>query len=63
MKYSEYPYPNFVFRSNLEMPLIPIHAGCGSGEFGCACVGNCMQVIDHLTIDEVKEKNVKIVDS
>lgn len=61
MKYPEYPSPNFVLQSELEIPLIPVYAGCGAGEFGCGCIGICMRVIDHLTIDEVKEKNVKII--
>jgi hypothetical protein len=61
MKYSEYPYPNFVLRSELEMSLIPVYAGCNAGEFGCGCIGTCARIIDHLTIDEVKEKNVRII--
>ena len=61
MKYSEYPKPNYVRQSELEMPLIPVYAGCNAGEFGCGCIGTCVEVIDHLTIDEVKETNVRVI--
>ena len=61
MKYSEYSKPNYVRQSELELPLIPVYAGCNAGEFGCGCIGTCIEVIDHLTIDEVKETNVRVI--
>jgi hypothetical protein len=44
----------------MNRDLIPVYRGCNSGDFGCACSGMCLNVIDHLTKDEIESMNIQI---
>ena len=62
MKYQDYGKPCFIFRDDYEqLEKIPVYRGCNSGSFGCACIGSCMEVIDHLTKEEADSKQVRII--
>jgi hypothetical protein len=61
MKFESYPPPMFCYQSEMNKDLIPIYRGCDSGEFKCACLGMCLNVIDHLTKDEIRSMDVTIV--
>ena len=60
MKFESYPSPMFCYQSEMNRDLIPVYRGCNSGDFGCACSGMCLNVIDHLTKDEIESMNITI---